>query len=63
MCNILQVELTQYIEGHNFEAIKQDNGVVVLIPCYRGTEPNFIHLGNEAHYCETYREARTALGY
>lgn len=60
----LQIELKHYIDNHGFETIIQDNGVVALIPVSKGradTPDNF--LGCEAHYCETYREARNALGY
>jgi hypothetical protein len=60
MCNILQLELKQYIDNHSFDTELQDNGVVLFIPVFRGMAE---FIGNEAHYVETYREARTALGY
>lgn len=56
MTNILQLELYQYIENHNMPCELQDDGVVLyLAPYGRST--------CEAHYIETYRQARAALGY
>ena len=54
-----QIMLKQFIEQHHFESETQDNGVVVYIPVFR--DAAFLH--NEAHYCETVRDARNALGY
>ena len=65
MCNVLQLELKQYIENHSFETLLQDSGVVLYIPVTRFVDNGlgYRYMGNEAHYVETYREARTALGY
>lgn len=60
MATILQIELKQYIDNHGFDSQLQDGGVIVFIPAYRG---NAGFVGCEAHHVETYRQARTALGY
>lgn len=58
--NSNQLMLKQFIDSHHFESQIQDNGVIVFIPVYRGIAE---YVGNEAHYCETARQTRTALGY
>lgn len=65
MGTILQLELKQYIDNHSFNTQLQDNGVVLYIPVTRFVDNGlgYKYLGCEAHYVETYREARTALGY
>ena len=67
MTNILQIELKQYIDNHNFETALQDTGVILFIPVYfigfSGKPAPTQVRGYEAHYVETYRQARCAIGY
>lgn len=71
MCILLQIELSHYVDNHGFDTIKQDDGIVILMPVYRDAKPTekplpdtcLILLGIEAQFITTYREARAALGY
>lgn len=65
MLNVLQLELKHYIDNHNFKTELQDDGVVLYIPVTRFVDTGLGYrlVGNEAHYVETYRQARVALGY
>lgn len=65
MLNTKQVNLKHYVEQHEFDVHTQDDGIVLYIPVNglnRHTGQTG-HLGYEAHYCETARETRSALGY
>lgn len=59
MTSALQINLKHYVENHAFDAVTQDEGVVVFIGAWNDKR----FLGHEAHYVETYREARNVLGY
>jgi hypothetical protein len=65
MTTVLQLELKHYIDNHGFETELQDNGVVLYIPVTRFVDNGLGNrfLSNEAHYVETFRQARNALGY
>ena len=59
MGNVLQFEIRNYIENHQLETKIQDDAVIVFVPVYKGKRM----IGNEAHYVETYPEARQILSY
>ncbi len=65
MCSTLQLELKHYIDNHSFTTELQGEGVVLFIPVTRFIDNGLGNrfMGNEAHYVETYRQARVALGY